>query len=1162
MATKKLLVSSLCVLGAMASSCAPVDEVDEAVGAATGELSHSQLVSQVRTIITNEGLQPVPPLPIPDVEDDIYDLGRRLSFDKVLSGTEDVACLTCHHPQTETDDNRALPLGVHGDGLGLDRVGGTIVPRNAPALFNLHTIPALFWDSRARIDDNGDYITPLNSVLPDQAPPELGGGPMADVFRGLGGAAGSGVVGFQAMFPVTSRSEMRGPVEQSSMGNMPDPMEGGASAGPIWAMLMFKLGAIPEYVQRFEDSYPGTPFQSMNFAHAANAIGVYQMVAFKSTGSPWEQFLQGDDSALSKKQLRGAVKFFENDCNSCHSGSTFSDFEHHNIGLPQFGPGKGNGPNGDDDFGREFITHDSADRYQWRTPPFYNVELTGPYGHAGQYKELEDIVEHYHDVEDSLLSYDIEENVDARESYLWDTQIPNQQEVLALVGQDVIDIDFGNKKKDVKKTTKDITAFLKAFTDPTLDLTTPETVPSGLPVDGIEDNIGSSVKFTEVAGDLGMNFERTASPRNASSNFLRQLGTIGLMDIAIGAQKGRGVPGIAIFDYDNDGDEDIYVSNGPGSANSLYQNQLVETGTLGFIDSAVAAGADATAQDSAGVCAGDIDNDGDDDLVVLGVNEQNILYRNDGGTFTDISQLGDFGSDSLGSMSCSIGDVDNDGLVDILIANMYSGCINVVPPLGEQCGMEHSFPIFVEPYALNDHNQLFINQGGGVFNDESAARGLENTTGFVPPADGSPTVTWAIALVDVDQDGDLDIVQADDQAAIPNFAQGGVDRGILHIFDNDGTGNYTDISVASGVNKDGSWMGLAFGDLNCDGEMDMFGSNLGDYMFNLINPGYQRGHLPSRWFLRNPDGTYDDPGVGNLVAGVFGWGANIFDYDNDGDQDIVYHGGLDVFMFSEASNPGAILENQGCSAEFRNATRKTGSDTNHLRRTVEGFATGDLNNDGFPDMVSASGYNAQESIPLTPAYAPIGYGSTFDGGGVFFRFQPNGDGTFTNDPSVNFENGNLSVEMSSGNDNGWVKVRTVGSVGITPGATVNRGGIGAVVKVTPKDGMPSLKPVIAGASYASMHSANLTFGLGEAKKATIDVLWPGGVRNRLVKVKDGKSIRMVEIPCSIDDQTISFQTYKWCVNEALGDLKQAGLISNKEKSALKKGAIKGWQDEH
>ncbi len=1152
--TKRILGWSALLLATV--SCAPDGSGRDAgqLGAVQQEMSRAQLISEVRDLIGDNGITPVPPLPIPDVEDEIYELGRRLAFDKILSGTEDVACLTCHHPELQTDDNRALPIGVGGDGLGLAREGGAVVPRNAPALFNLHTIPALFWDSRARIAQNGDYVTPTNAVVPDF---------IADVFRGQAGAAGSGVVGFQAMFPVTSRAEMRGPQGLSSMGNMPDPTEGGAGAGPIWMMLMARLRAIPEYVQRFEAAYPGTAVEDMNFAHAANAIGIYQMVAFKSTGSPWEQFLQGDDDSLSHRQLRGAVAFFDRGCATCHSGSEFADFEHHNIGLAQFGPGKGHGQNGDDDFGREGVTHDPADRYAFRTAPFANIELTAPYGHAGQFADLESIVSHYHDPEASLLDYDITEHVAVEEAYLWGTQISNQQDVLAILSPDVASISLGNTPHEVRHTTRDIVAFLEAFTDPTLDLTTPESVPSGLPVDSIADNVGSSVKYTDVTAEVGISYSRTRSQREAIFDFLKSLPEYKMSDIAVTPMHGRGVPGVAIFDHDNDGDQDIYVTNGPGAANSLFSNQLEESGTLGFVDVGTTSGAAASAQDSSGVCVGDIDNDGDDDLLVLGLNETNVLYRNDGnGAFSDISHLGDIGTDSLGSIGCTMGDVDNDGLIDIVVGNAWSGCINVVPPLGTQCGFEHQFPIFAEPFALNDHNQMFMNQGGGVFTDASASSGIEDTSGFDPPADGSPTISWAIALVDVDQDGDLDIVHADDQAAIPNKAQGGIDRGVMHILHNDGTGHFTDVSAQAGVNKDGSWMGLAFGDLNCDGEMDIFGSNLGDYMFAAVFGAdvYELGGLASRWFLGNANGTYSDPGVGRLVATPFGWGASVVDYDNDGDQDIIYHGGLDVGPFIEGSNPGAILENQDCSAQFFNATRKTGSDTNHLERAVLGMATGDLNNDGFPDTVSVSSFNTPDG--LLPAYAMFQYGSTFDGGGISMTFAPTGPGTFAF-TGIQYPDGDLSVEINSGdNGNHWLKVDTIGSVGTTAAGSVNRGGIGAVVTVTPKHGKPSLKPVTAGSSYASTHSSDLTFGLGEASRARVDVLWPGGAKNRLYNVHAGTNVRFVEIPCSIDDQGLSFPQYVHCVNTALDDLRSAGVIGHGEKVKLRAGAIHGWHDEH
>jgi hypothetical protein len=485
----------------------------------------------------------------------------------------------------------------------------------------------------------------------------------------------------------------------------------------------------------------------------------------------------------------------------------------------------------------------------------------------------------------------------------------------------------------------------------------------------------------------------------------------------------------------------------------------------------------------------------------------------------------------------------------------------MVPPLGEQCGWEHQWPIFVEPYALNEHNQVFVNEGGGVFSDVSEASGIRNTTGFSPPADGSPTISWSIALVDLDLDGDLDIVQADDQAAIPHERQGGVDRGLLHIFHNDGAGHFTDVSAQVGINRQGQWMGLAFGDLNCDGRMDIFGSNIGDYMFPVITSTYEIGDSSSRWFLGNDAGGYDDPGVGRLVTTPFGWGASIVDYDNDGDQDILFQGGLDVGPFVEASNPGAILENRGCGAEFFNASRKAGSGTEHLRRNVQGMATGDLNNDGFPDMVSVSNFNMPAPLPLMPAYAMWMYGGSFDGGGVFMTFEPTGPGTFRF-TGMEYPDGDASIEINSGNANGWVKVDTVGAVGIAAGGVVNRGGIGAVVTVAPAGGRPSMLPVTAGSSYSSNLSDKLTFGLGDARAAVVEVLWPGGVRNRVYGVRSGTTLRMPEIPCSFDDASMRRHEYGRCVSRALGELQAAGVINRRTRAVLHLSALRAWHDAH
>ena len=92
--------------------------------------------------------------------------------------------MTCHHPDVGTDDDRHLPIGVGGSGLGAARAGGAIIPRNAPALFNLHTFDTMFWDSRVARDSAGDLITPAGSQLT---------GAMTDVFD-FGVVSGAGHV--------------------------------------------------------------------------------------------------------------------------------------------------------------------------------------------------------------------------------------------------------------------------------------------------------------------------------------------------------------------------------------------------------------------------------------------------------------------------------------------------------------------------------------------------------------------------------------------------------------------------------------------------------------------------------------------------------------------------------------------------------------------------------------------------------------------------------------------------------------------------------------------------------------------------------------------------------------------------------------------------------
>jgi len=102
--------------------------------------------------------------------------------------------------------------------------------------------------------------------------------------------------------------------------------------------------------------------------------------------------------------------------------------------------------------------------------------------------------------------------------------------------------------------------------------------------------------------------------------------------------------------------------------------------------------------------------------------------------------------------------------------------------------------------------------------------------------------------------------------------------------------------------------------------------------------------------------------------------------------------------------------------------------------------------------------------------------------------------------------GSLAVEISSGNHNRWAKVRTLGTVGLTGDGQANRDGIGALVSFRPWGGKAATQPVLGGSSYASQDSLEIGFGLGRAPHGRVDILWPGGVRNRLYRVRHGERI--------------------------------------------------------
>lgn len=323
------------------------------------------------------------------------ELGRLLFFDPILSGNQNIACATCHHSLTGTGDGLALPVGEGGVGLGVTRDTGAgpdavheRVPRNSPPVFNLgaREFSILFADGRVAVDDAqpSGFSSPAGTDLP----------------FGL-----DNVLAVQAMFPVTSATEMAGQLGENIQADL-----GAASDLPaLWLFLADKLRGIPEYVDLFIAAYPDEVFgpTDITYVQAANAIAAFEAKALRFTNSPFDRYLKGELNAMSRSAKRGKRLFYGRlACGTCHSNQFQTDQQFHAIGMPQIGPGKGDGFDGREDFGRARVTAKPEDRFKFRTPTLRNVRQTGPWGHSGAYDTLEAVVRHHFNPADALENYD------------------------------------------------------------------------------------------------------------------------------------------------------------------------------------------------------------------------------------------------------------------------------------------------------------------------------------------------------------------------------------------------------------------------------------------------------------------------------------------------------------------------------------------------------------------------------------------------------------------------------------------------------------------------------------------------------------------------------------------------------------------------------------
>ena len=432
----------------------------------------------LRDIIVKKSLRGDPMIGrhIPKISSDTAQLGMRLFFSKSLSGDRDSACVTCHHPTLGGGDNLSLPVGVGAvtpnhlgknrehDSNSLHNDGGPPVPRNAPTTFNIAG-----WDSvlfhDGRVESLGKTAGQIGNDGEGIRTPDI-------VFGSEDGLSGDNLVQAQARFPVTSPEEMKG-FNHNDKDNQ-----------SIREYLASRLGGFGEgegelantsyWLEKFRKAFgndDGTAQELVTEQNISFLIGEYEKSqSFVET--PWKKYVEGDQSALSKKAKSGALLFFNDtdnggaNCSSCHSGDFFSDEGFHNLAMPQIGRGKGNGDDGTDDFGRIRESKVEDDLYKFRTPTLLNVEVTGPWNHAGSYTSLEAVVRHHLNPKAALNGYDSSQLTQTGIQSLENLQV-NTSKALAkleadrLAGKTAIqDVELTDEQ------VSDLLEFLNALTDP------------------------------------------------------------------------------------------------------------------------------------------------------------------------------------------------------------------------------------------------------------------------------------------------------------------------------------------------------------------------------------------------------------------------------------------------------------------------------------------------------------------------------------------------------------------------------------------------------------------------------------------------------------------------------------------------------------------------
>jgi cytochrome c peroxidase len=267
------------------------------------------------------------------------DLGRLLFWDPVISGNQEVACATCHHPEYGYAEDLDISIGVDGAGLGHRRQFVTADP-----------IPFVKRNSQTLLNTAFNGIDPSGNYDPASAP----------MFWDLRAES----LEAQALIPLITFEEMRGRAysEEDALDSV-----------------VARLREIPEYRAMFADAFGGA--QPVTAENLGRALAAFQRTLI-ANDSPYDRYMRGDKSAMTAIQVRGMQAFQDIGCISCHNGPMFSDYKPHVLGV------RGN---------RKLVVPDEGIEatHAFRTPSLRNLAYTAPYMHNGRFDDLDDVLEFY-----------------------------------------------------------------------------------------------------------------------------------------------------------------------------------------------------------------------------------------------------------------------------------------------------------------------------------------------------------------------------------------------------------------------------------------------------------------------------------------------------------------------------------------------------------------------------------------------------------------------------------------------------------------------------------------------------------------------------------------------------------------------------------------------